>query len=104
MRKTLLIVLLISPIFVLTSCFSGGKTFKYNAVKRLEVGDSEQKVMQLLGGQPDRVINSDGTYILRWHDIYGPIWHYKMYGAEIRFSKDGKMVEIKTYNTTNAGF
>ncbi len=107
MKKTLSIALLLSMGFslFLVSCASVGNSFDYNSINNLEPGDSEQEVIDTLGGQPcTRTYNDDETYDLTWKYVHGNMLGAKGFVLIIRFSKDGKMLKIVKQGTNKAGF
>lgn len=83
---------------------SAGNEFNYNAINNLKIGDTEQKVIATLAGQPcSRTNNDDGTYDLKWQYIRGNISGAYGVGVIIRFSQDGKMMKIVKQGTNKAG-
>jgi hypothetical protein len=98
MRKTLLIALLLSSLF-LTSCSVIGTVYKHENFQQLQPGMTEQEVIAILGAQPcSRSALKDG-YLLQWQYSYGTA--LATGGARhlaVLFSNDNKMVKI-TQNT-----
>lgn len=104
MRRTIFIALLPLVLF-LTSCASVGNSFDYNSINNLTPGDSEQKVIDTLNGQPcTRTSNDDETYDLTWQYVHGNMLGAKGFVTIIRFSEDGKMLKIVKQGTNKAGF